>query len=279
MLSYRHAFHAGNFADVHKHAAWLLGIRALQRKPAPFCLLDAYAGAGMYALDDPAARKTGEWESGVGRIMAAGQLPEALGDYLSAVRATNAEGKLLRYPGSPMLAASALRDQDRLICLELHPADFPLLRKTFAQDARVQVHRRDAREGLPALLPPREKRGLVLIDPPYEQSLEYAEVPAALRAAWRRWPTGSYLLWYPLLAWNPHVAMLRSLAEGDIRKLLVQELLLFPEATGLRGSGLAWINPPWQADQALSEAGEWLCRHVGATGASAQIDWRVPEQG
>lgn len=277
MLSYRHAFHAGNFADVHKHAAWLLGIRALHRKPAPFCLLDAYAGAGLYALDDPAARKTGEWDSGIGRIMQADALPEILADYRATVRGFNEDGELQRYPGSPVLATTTLREHDRLICLELHPTDFPLLRKTFARDNRVQVHRRDAREGLPALLPPREKRGLVLIDPPYEQSLEYAEVPVALLAAWRRWPTGSYLLWYPLLERNPHIPMLHVLAAGEIRKLLVQELLLFPGATGLQGSGLAWINPPWQADQALAEAGDWLCRHLGAAGASAQLDWRVPE--
>ena len=277
MLSYRHAFHAGNFADVHKHAAWLLGIRALQRKATPFCLLDAYAGAGMYSLDDPAARKTGEWESGIGRILQAGELPEMLADYRMAVRAVNDAGELQRYPGSPVLAAASLREQDRLICLELHPADFPVLQKTFARDSRVQVHRRDAREGLPALLPPREKRGLVLIDPPYEQSLEYTDVPAALHAAWRRWPTGSYLLWYPLLPRNPHIPMLRTLAVGEIRKVLVQELLLHPEATGLQGSGLAWINPPWQADEALAAAGEWLCRHLGDSGARAQLDWRVPE--
>lgn len=277
MLSYRHAFHAGNFADVHKHAAWLLGIRALHRKPAPFCLLDAYAGAGLYALDDPAARKTGEWLSGIARVMQAHDLPEMLAEYRAAVRGVNKNEELQCYPGSPLLAAGGLREHDRLICLELHPADFPLLRKTFAKDPRVQVHRRDAREGMPALLPPREKRGLVLIDPPYEQALEYAQVPSALRAAWQRWPTGSYLLWYPLLERNPHIPMLRSLTTGDIRKVLVQELLLFPGATGLQGSGLAWINPPWQADEALAEAGEWLCRQLGGTGASAQLDWRVPE--
>lgn len=277
MLSYRHAFHAGNFADVHKHAAWLLGIRALHRKPAAFCLLDAYAGAGMYSLDDPAARKTGEWEAGIARLMQAGELPEMLAAYREAIRAANENEGLQRYPGSPVLAANGLREHDRLICLELHPADFPLLRKQFARDTRVQVHRRDAREGLPALLPPREKRGLVLIDPPYEQSLEYSAVPAAVRAAWLRWPTGSYLLWYPLLERNPHIPMLQSLTEGDIRNVLVQELRLFPGATGLQGSGLAWINPPWQADEALGGAAEWLCRHLGGPGANAQTGWRVPE--
>jgi len=274
VLSYRHAFHAGNFADVHKHSAWLLGIHALLRKPSPFCLLDAYAGAGAYALDDPAARKTGEWESGIGRLEAAGEMPDVLATYRDAVRAFNDNEPLQRYPGSPALAARELREQDRLVCLELHPTDFPLLKRRFASDFRVHVHHRDAREGLPALLPPPEKRGLVLIDPAYEQAAEYADVPKAVHSALARWPSGSYLLWYPLLSGKLHVSMLRSLAEG-VRTLLVQELLLFPEAPGLQGSGLAWINPPWQADVSLREAGDWLCGNLGASGARASLDWRA----
>ncbi|HEX6929707.1 MAG TPA: 23S rRNA (adenine(2030)-N(6))-methyltransferase RlmJ [Gammaproteobacteria bacterium] len=277
MLSYRHAFHAGNAADVHKHAAWLFGIRALQNKPAPFCLVDAYAGAGTYALDAEAARKTGEWKTGIGRLLSEAALPPMLADYLREIREFNGGGDVVRYPGSPALAAKQLRDGDRLICLELHPADHPALKAFFARDPRVHVHRRDAREGLPALLPPAEKRGLVLIDPSYEQALEYREVPAAIRAACSRWPTGGYLLWYPLLAGDPHVPMLDDLAAGGVRTLLIQELWLFPAAPGLLGSGLAWINPPWKADDALAEAGEWLCDRLGGSGARATLEWRIPE--
>ncbi|HEX6929317.1 MAG TPA: 23S rRNA (adenine(2030)-N(6))-methyltransferase RlmJ [Gammaproteobacteria bacterium] len=269
MLSYRHAFHAGNFADVHKHAAWLFGIRSLLRKPSPFCLLDAYAGAGQYDLGSDAARKTGEWENGVARLLAGEDLPPVLAAYRDAVVAFNGGGPLAHYPGSPALAAAQLREHDRLVCLELHPADYPALKSQFARDPRVHIHRRDAREGLPALLPPRERRGLVLVDPPYEQAAEYSEVPEAVLAACARWPTGSYLIWYPLLADNPQEAMLALLAGGG-RELLVQELLLFPEAPGLRGSGIAWINPPWQADAALAEAGNWL-RRLGDDHARSRL--------
>ncbi|HEX7029541.1 MAG TPA: 23S rRNA (adenine(2030)-N(6))-methyltransferase RlmJ [Gammaproteobacteria bacterium] len=276
MLSYRHAFHAGNFADVHKHAAWLLGIRSLQGKTAPFCLLDAYAGAGVYDLDAEAARKTGEWENGIGRLLEGENLPPALAAYRDAVREFNGRGRVTRCPGSPALAAMSLRERDRLVCLELHPADHPALKSFLGRDSRVHVHRRDAREGLPALLPPPEKRGLVLIDPPYEQAAEYSDVPKTILAACARWSTGSYLLWYPLLAGNPHRPMLAALADGGVSKMLVQELLLFPDAPGLRGSGIAWINPPWQADAALAETGDWL-RRLGSPDAKALLDWRVPE--
>lgn len=139
------------------------------------------------------------------------------------------------------------------------------------------MHRRDAREGLPALLPPAEKRGLVLLDPAYERSEEYVAVPAALRRAYTRWPGGSYLLWYPLLAGNPHERLVADLAAGDIRRILVQELRLFPDGPGLRGSGLLWINPPWQADKTLQQTGTWLVEHLGAPGAAARLEWRVPD--
>ncbi len=276
MLSYRHAFHAGNFADVHKHAAFVLGIESLRRKPAAFCVLDAYAGAGAYALSGPAA-VTGEWRDGIGRMLAAADPPEALMPYLQRVRAANPPAALDGYPGSPALAAALLREGDRLVCLELHPADHRLLKAYFSADRRVQVHCRDAREGLPALLPPAERRGLVLLDPSYERNQEYAEVPATLRRAYTRWPEGSYLLWYPLLAGNPHERLVADLAAGDIRRVLVQELRLLPRAAGLRGSGVLWINPPWQADENLQQTGAWLAEHLGAPGATARLEWRVPE--
>jgi 23S rRNA (adenine2030-N6)-methyltransferase len=276
MLSYRHAFHAGNFADVHKHTALVLGIEALRRKPGAFCVLDAYAGSGAYSLSGPAAL-TGEWREGVGKLMAAADPPEALMPYLDRVRAANPPAALNDYPGSPALAATLLREHDRLVCLELHPSDYQLLKAHFAGDKRVQVHRRNAHEGLPALLPPAEKRGLVLLDPPYERNEEYAEVPASLRRAYARWPHGSYLLWYPLLAGNPHERLLVELTGGDIRRVLVQELRLYRDAPGLRGSGILWVNPPWQVDAALQQAGPWLAEHLGASGAGSRLEWRVPE--
>lgn len=274
MLSYRHAFHAGNFADVHKHAAWLHGIQALQKKPSPFCLLDAYAGAGSYDLADPGASKTGEWESGIGRLYAAVDLPPLLAAYVDAIRAFNGGHELHLYPGSPVIAARELRAADRLICLELHPADHTLLQSRLHTDKRVHVHRRDAREGLPALLPPVEKRGLVLVDPPYEQADEYTSVPRALLKAWSRWRTGSFLLWYPILARNAHIPLLDALVGEPVGKRLVHEVLLVPDAPGLRGSGLLWINPPWQAEDALAAAGNWLVENLGEAGAESRVDFR-----
>jgi 23S rRNA (adenine2030-N6)-methyltransferase len=276
MLSYRHAFHAGNFADVHKHAALVLGIEALRRKPAAFCVLDACAGAGAYSLSGP-AELTGEWREGIGKALSGTDPPDALLSYLQRVRAANPPAALTDYPGSPALAASLLRDRDRLVCLELHPADHRSLKAYFAAERRVQVHRRDAHEGLPALLPPAEKRGLVLLDPPYERSEEYAEVAATLRRAHIRWPRGSYLTWYPLLAGDPHERLVADLAAGDIRRILLQELRLFRQAPGLRGSGLLWINPPWQADETLQQTGAWLAEYLGAPGATVRLEWAVPE--
>lgn len=273
MLSYRHAFHAGNVADVHKHVAWLVGIRALLKKPAPFCLVDACAGAGLYDLGADTARRTGEWERGIGPILAATDMPDAVRRYADLARRLGVADAPPCYPGSPALAAAMLRSDDRLLCLELHPADHSLLKRHFAGDRRVHVHRRDVREGLPALVPPAERRGLVLIDPPYERAAEYDEVPVMLDKALARWPNGGYLLWYPLLAGNAHVSMLKALARRT-EKLLVQELLLFPDAPGLRGSGLAWINPPWQADAALEQAGGWLAATLGDRAARASTGWQ-----
>lgn len=276
MLSYRHAFHAGNLADVHKHVAYQLGIQSLLKKPAAFCLLDAYAGAGQYDLTSAVASKTGEWRGGIAQVLAM-DAPEPLQPWLRRVRDLNPGDDLHVYPGSPLLAAASLRPQDRLVCLELHPADHGELARLFARNRQVEVHRRDAREGLPALLPPRERRGLVLVDPPYERAEEYREVPAMLRKAHSRWPTGGFLLWYPLLAGNPHVSMIDAIANSGIRKVLVHELLLLPAAPGLRGSGLLWINPPWGIDAGLRRGGQWLAERLGEEGAASQLEWRVPE--
>lgn len=276
MLSYRHAFHAGNFADVHKHVAYQLGIEALLKKPTAICLLDAYAGAGRYDLTSVVATKTAEWRAGIAPLVAL-DAPPPLQPFLARLQDLNPDGELRVYPGSPLLAAASLRAQDRLVCLELHPADHAQLARLFGRNGQVEVHRRDAREGLPALLPPRERRGLVLVDPPYERAEEYREVPDMLRKSYSRWPTGGFLLWYPLLAGDPHVPMLASIAASGIRKILVHELTLLPTAPGLRGSGLLWINPPWGIDAELRQGGDWLAERLGAAKAASHLEWRVPE--
>ncbi len=252
MLSYRHLYHAGNFADVHKHLAWIADIRALQKKPSAMCLFDVYAGAGSYDLSSLEAEKTREWQDGIGRLQGRSDAPESVRDYLHLLGEDRH-----RYPGSPLLGARCLREQDRLVCFELHPQDHALLKALFRDEPRVHVHRRDAREGLAALVPPRERRGLVLIDPPYERDAEYAEVPAMLKASLARWPTGSCLVWYPLLAAARHEQMLAALAALQPKSLFVHELRLPRKTSGLLGSGLAWLNPPWQVDELLGEAVDW----------------------
>ncbi len=262
MLSYQHDYHAGNHADVLKHAVLALVIRALQRKATPLRVLDAHAGSGSYDLQAAEARKTGEAEGGIRRLLAAPAPPPQLAEYLDAVRAANRHpggGPVRFYPGSPRLARHLLRPGDHLELLELHPAALARLRRHYSRDPQVHVHGRDAFEGLPALLPPKERRGVVLLDPAYEVKDEYVAVPELLARCLRRWSTGVYLAWYPLLR-HPLAerfpARVRSLG---LPKLLQAELTVEIEAfDGLRGSGLFIVNPPFGLEQELNALLPWL---------------------
>jgi 23S rRNA (adenine2030-N6)-methyltransferase len=280
MLSYRHGFHAGNFADVHKHAvlAWI--IHALGAKAKPFCVLDSHAGDACYDLAGAWAQKTGEWRDGVARIQDCTDVPDALTPYLGALREFRARHGASAYPGSPAIARTLLRQQDRLVLGELHPAAWESLKAFFAGDAQVAVHRRDGWELLGALLPPAERRGLVLVDPPYERAEEYRDAARALLAACRRWPDGVYVLWYPLLAVGRHRAMLDAIAEAQPGPMLEAELLLAPQDTpaGLNGSGLCIINPPWRLDQALEVLQPWLLeRMTPGQGGTCRLRWVIPD--
>ncbi|MDX1605939.1 MAG: 23S rRNA (adenine(2030)-N(6))-methyltransferase RlmJ [Candidatus Competibacterales bacterium] len=277
MLSYQHLYHAGNFADVHKHLALLLILQALQRKPAGLQVLDTHAGSGCYDLDAARALKTEEFRDGIARLWSS---PEpALADYLARVRAENPDGRLRVYPGSPLLVQSLLRTQDRLALCELHPGEYGALRRLMAGDSRVAVHRRDGFEALGALLPPRLTRGLVLIDPSYERKHEYDRVAASLIGACRRWPQGVYLAWYPLLAAGRHRHLLRTLQRSGLRAILVSELCVFrpDEAPGLYGSGLVLVHPPWQLDRTLGALTEGLARCLARGTPRAHTDWLVAE--
>jgi 23S rRNA (adenine2030-N6)-methyltransferase len=254
-MNYRHAFHAGNFADVFKHAILLALLDALTAKDKPLCCVDTHAGRGRYALDDVEALKTGEWREGIGRLFDAPDLPAPLRRYVDAVRACNHDGTLQTYPGSPLLAANALRSQDSLILCELQDAELAALRALFRDDRRVHVHARDGYAALNALLPPKKKRGLVLIDPPYEvQADDFAAIEAALLRAHARWPNGVYAIWYPIKSHRTIAPFHRRLAGGPFSKLLVAELLVHPDDSPLRlnGCGMLFANPPWQFDATLS---------------------------
>lgn len=257
MLSYRHAYHAGNFADIHKHATLCRVLASLGRKEKPFTLIDAFAGAGEYDLAGDEAMKTGEAEGGFRRFMQATDRPEAFAAYESALAAW-AIGHPQQYPGSPRLMQYFLRAQDQLLLLELHSTDRELLARRFHRDPRVHVHRRDAYEGLPALLPPEHRRGLVLLDPSYELKSEYHAVAELLESAWRRWPQAVYVIWYPLLAAGLHQQLLAEVSASGIRRVFREELMLFPGSDRMRGSGLLWVNLPWQLDEELAVIGNSL---------------------
>ncbi len=280
MLSYQHIYHAGNHADVLKHAVLLLVLAALQRKPTPLRVVDAHAGSGRYDLGAVAARSTGESAGGIGRVLAAGGVPAALAPYVAAVRALNPRGALRYYPGSPLLARRALRGGDRLTLLERHPQAVADLHREFAGDRQVQVQARDSYTGLPVLLPPPERRGLVLIDPSYELKDEYQRVLRLLRTAYRRWPGGVYLVWYPVIRRPAALGFARTVARAGIPRIWQGELTVLPEQhPGLRGSGLLVVNLPWGLDQVLGELLPWLWRTLAQDGAGDWLaHWLVPEQ-
>ena len=241
-MNYRHAYHAGNFADCMKHALLVWLLRALAVKPAAFTVLDTHAGAGRYALDpESQAERTGEWRAGIARLL--DDPPLALADYVSVVGADPPAS----YPGSPVIARALLRPQDRLVCCELHPEDAASLRRAFARDAQVAVHARDGWGALTALLPPEQKRGLVLIDPPYEQGGEHDRLAAAFRTVATRFPGGIVAGWYPI----KHLAPVRTLHEGirlgGVRDVVAAEIWLREPTSPVRlnGCGLLVRHPPW----------------------------------
>lgn len=265
MLSYRHGFHAGNFVDVHKHITLMLLIKSLKKKDAPFCYIDTHAGSALYDLQSGFAQKNREYETGIGRLWNIRNPPAAIASYLSAVATVNATQKKDRmnpryYPGSPVIAKQLLRPQDRIVLMELHNTEAPLLKKYFTDDSQVSVHHRDGFEGLNALLPPQERRGLVLIDPTYELGDEFERLTKVLIKAWRKWPTGIYAVWYPVQRGQPINQFHNDLRNSGIKKIYLSEIIVVPdtEPNRLSGSGIIIINPPWRFDQVLNKVTEWL---------------------
>lgn len=277
-MKYRHACHAGNFADVMKHVALVAVLARLTQKERPLFLLDTHAGRGRYELGsgDTAAEAAG----GILRLAALGDtgLPAAVARYLGIVRQFNAAGTpLATYPGSPLIAAALLRAQDRAAFCELQPGEAQQLRREFRRDARIGVHCRDGFEALRALLPPREQRGLLLTDPPYEEpEAEFARVADALAEASARWPQGTLAAWYPIKQGAVAARFLRGLAGTGLRRLLAAELCIHPDDSraGLNGSGLVFVNPPWQLDDDLRDALGCLHRALSPQGAGR---WRVEQ--
>lgn len=266
-MNYRHAFHAGNFADCMKHAVLVWLLRALARKTAPFFVLDTHAGIGRYDLGAPEAQRTGEAQAGILRLMES--VPESaespLADYLALIR------RLGLYPGSPALIRALLRPDDRLACCELHPEDAAQLRRAFARDPMVSIHHRDGYEALAALLPPRQRRGLVLIDPPYESPDEFSRLAERLRVAHARFPAGIFAVWYPIKHRAPVRDFHDALRAGTMRDVVAAELLLRTplDPTRLNGCGMLLINPPYRFEAEIPPLLEALLLALGATETGA----------
>ena len=257
MLSYRHAFHAGNHADVLKHVVVLQIAEYLGEKPGPFWIIDTHAGAGRYALESAHARKLGEYRDGIARLWDRKGLPPAVVDYVEFVRMLNPENKLRQYPGSPWLASQLLRENDRLRLFELHGSDFKHLQDCFASAGRrVTVTAGDGFAGLKAILPPPPRRALVLIDPSYETRDDYVNVVKCLKDSLKRFPTGIYALWYPLLAkLESHQlpGRLKNLGAPNWLHATLEVKAPARDGIGLHGSGLFIINPPWTLEKTLHE--------------------------
>ncbi|NGP16678.1 23S rRNA (adenine(2030)-N(6))-methyltransferase RlmJ [Devosia aurantiaca] len=255
-MNYRHAFHAGNFADVVKHTILTRILAYLMRKDAAFRVIDTHAGVGIYDLFGNEAERTGEWQDGIGRLIHV-KLPEPvaalLEPYLASVRARNPNGTLRYYPGSPMITRQLLREQDRLMALELHPGDAWALKKNFADDFQVRVTNLDGWAALGTHLPPKEKRGLVLVDPPFEEKGEFGRMVASLQKAHVRWPGGIYAYWYPIKEPAEVEGFVKDLEATGIPKILRIELTIRPasQPARLHGTGMVVVNPPFVLEEEM----------------------------
>ena len=280
-MNYRHAFHAGNHADVLKHLVLLALLDALKKKDAPFFVLDTHAGRGRYLLAATESRKTGEADAGIVKLMGEAKMPEVVERYLRAVEANNPVGALIAYPGSPLLVAQALREQDRLAACELQPDEAVALKELFAHDARVAVHARDGYGAIKAMLPPKLgstkfARGLVLIDPPYEvQDDEYPQIISSVREALERWPQATMAIWYPIKLRRSLQPFFRKAAALPGKSVMLAELQVRADDSPLRlnGSGMLIVNPPWKFDQQLAPALPLLKKTLGEAGAVTRLEW------
>ncbi|MDO8845708.1 23S rRNA (adenine(2030)-N(6))-methyltransferase RlmJ [Methylicorpusculum sp.] len=279
MLSYRHGFHAGNFADVLKHSLISLAITSLNQKDKPYVYIDTHAGAGRYLLKSAYAEKTGEYLRGIARIWQLKDVPPVLSSYLGVIKSLNMGKSLIHYPGSPALVKKLIRHQDRMQLSELHSSDFPLLLDLFKGDKQVTVNKEDGPNSLIKKLPPIQKRGLILIDPSYELKEDYRLVVETLVAALNRFATGIYGLWYPVIDRGITENLMKKLIATGIRRQLRIEFCPEPDSSrpGMTGCGMLFINPPWQLESQARELLLLLNKHLANDEGCWKVDWQVPE--
>lgn len=279
-MNYRHAFHAGNFADVFKHAIIARILVHLGAKAAPYRVIDTHAGAGLYDLTGAEAQRTGEWHAGIGRLAAA-SLPAAahalLAPYLGAIAAVNDGGSPRRYPGSPLLALALMRPQDRLIACELEPGAAGALAHHLRGERRAKAIAMDGWTALNAYIPPRERRGLVIVDPPFEEEDEFSRIAKAVETVHRKWASGIYLFWYPVKDSAPD-RLARELKRGGVPRILRTELHTgLRRAGALTGAGVIVVNPPWRLAEEIAVLLPALAGALSASSDGSFIEWLSPE--
>lgn len=284
MLSYRHAFHAGNYADVLKHAVLIHTLAYLLQKDKSLRIIDTHAGAGHYKLNSAQALKTGEFNQGIGKLWTLAQsgqvLPGLLSDYLALVKSVNPPHMLNRYPGSPMIIRSLMREHDRLFAHELHPADIQVLKEHLGEDKRIRIINEDGFAGMQGLLPPPDRRGLVLIDPSYEVKSDYSLVVKQLTEAYKRFATGTFAIWYPVALRQRIDGMEQALKKSGIKNIQLYELAICADNPdyGMTASGMILVNPPWTLWKAMEETLPWLVDHLGNDqSASYRLEQLVSE--
>lgn len=278
MLSYRHAFHAGNFADVLKHSVLTLVLEYITRKEKGFTYIDTHSGAGMYQLGDEYAQKTGEFKNGIGKLIANNDLPQALIPYIEIIYSLNSNDLTL-YPGSPGIAKQFTRRQDSVHLFELHPTDIQHLTDFCQRWNKSHVKQEDGYQGLLGLLPPPSRRAVVLMDPPYELKEDYIKAVKTLIKAYRKFSTGTYILWYPVVKRDLVDQMQQTFSNSDVKNILQVEFCLAPDTTeyGMTGTGLFIINPPWQLHAQLSEIMPYLRSSLGDSRSSFKLVQLVSE--
>ncbi|MBU2871676.1 23S rRNA (adenine(2030)-N(6))-methyltransferase RlmJ [Colwellia sp. E2M01] len=280
MLSYRHAFHAGNFADVLKHSVLSLVLDYMTRKEKGFCYIDSHSGAGMYQLRDEYAQKTGEYKEGIAKIINDKDAPESLEPYLSLINSLNRNSAELDiYPGSPGIAKGFVRRQDSIHLFELHPTDITHLEEFCYRWKKVFVKQSDGYQGVLGLLPPPSRRGVVLIDPPYELKEDYQKAVKTIIKAYSKFATGSYILWYPVVKRELVEQMAHTFSKSDVKNVLQVEFCLSDdtEEYGMTGTGLFIVNPPWQLASQLEEILPYMKAKLGSNESSYTLNQLIAE--